>query len=42
MTLAHGSTGISADVMVWGNDHYPESVRYEPGKTLPEKIVLTH
>jgi hypothetical protein len=41
MTLAHGSTGISADVMVWGADNYPIEAVYVPGQPLPEVIVLT-
>jgi hypothetical protein len=40
MTLAHGSTGIRADVMVWGSDTYAIDADYVPGKPLPEAIIL--
>jgi hypothetical protein len=40
MTLAHGSTGISADITVWGADSYPNEAMYVPDQPLPEVIVL--
>ena len=42
MTIAHGSEGIAADVVVWGKDTYSESVEYKPNQPLPDKIVLSH
>ena len=39
MMLAHGSTGISADVAASGPQGY-ESVKYVPNKPLPEQLVL--
>ncbi len=40
-SLAHGSTGIRADVTVWyGTDNMPKSLNYEPGKPLPDQIVV--
>jgi hypothetical protein len=40
MTLAHGSTGIHAHVLVWGADTYAVEASYSPGKPLPEEIVV--
>jgi hypothetical protein len=42
MTLAHGSAGVHANVMVWGRDNNAVSVKYEPGEPLPDKIVSAH
>jgi len=36
----HASYGPSANVMVWGGRLVPEIAYYEPGKTLPDEIVL--
>jgi hypothetical protein len=40
-SLAHGSRGVRADVTVWhGAENMPQSLNYEPGKPLPDRIVL--
>src|SRR6185503_6950557 len=36
MTSAHGSTGVSADVLVWGPDNSPREAKYIRGQPLPD------
>lgn len=39
MTIAHGGFGTRADVFV-GRENFFRSVRYEPGKPLPDKLII--